>query len=92
LLTYNLKMKYTSVIVLAALLSNASAVHMQLSKKGEGEGETAANATVTANANATVAANSTAAANTTEATTAKTDASLPKEPEWAAPLRAKKAE
>ena len=83
-------MKYTSVIVLAALLSNASAVHMQLSKKGEGEGETAANATVASNA--TVSKNSTAAANTTEAVTAKTDASLPKEPEWAAPLRAKKAE
>ena len=77
-------MKYTSVIVLAALLSNASAVHMQLSKKGEGEGETAANATVTANA--TVAANSTVAANTTTIVPDQTtDASLAREPVWAAP-------
>ena len=81
-------MKYTSVIVLAALLGNASAVHMQLSKKGEGEGETAANATV----NATVSANATAASNVTESTSAKTDASLAKEPEWVAPLKEKKAE
>ena len=79
-------MKYTSVIVLAALLSNASAVHMQLSKKGEGEGETAANAIVTATANATVAANTTKVANTTTIVPDQTtDASLAREPVWAAP-------
>jgi hypothetical protein len=74
-------MKYTSVIVLAALLGNASAVHMQLSKKGEGEGETAANATVAANttqsADATVAKNSTVvSANVTEAATVNANATV----------------
>lgn len=90
-------MKYATAIVLAALLGDAQAVHMNLFKKED----EAANVTVTANAtepaNATVSANATLAKNTTVATnnsiesTVTSDAkSRPGEPEWAAAHRAKK--